>query len=137
MEKNKRLLKRQLDLIDDLFGASIDEAEILRKHGVSRSIYNKWLGQHGFVEEFGRRVDFAYRQSELIMAKYAPLAAAKLVELTESEKEETRRRACLDIICGPKTAIKIQEQEEKAVVENGLSDEMACRLLAALAENRD
>jgi hypothetical protein len=72
--------------------------------------------------------------------KYAAVAAAKLVQLTESDNPETARKACLDIISLPKTETQKKEQSAKAkkgdVKEaEQLSPETASRLLAALAES--
>ena len=102
MAGKKQLSKRQRAVLDDLFGGESDEQSVLEKHKISRHIYNKWQAEEQFSSEFERRVTALNRQSELIIARYAPLAAAKLVQLTESEKEETARKACLDIITLPK-----------------------------------
>jgi hypothetical protein len=73
------------------------------------------------------------------MAKYSCLAAVKLVELTASDKAETARKACLDIISVPKIAANKDEQPDKAQKDSDrpaeqLPAETASRILAALAE---
>ena len=72
------------------------------------------------------------------MAKYSCLAAAKLVELTTSEKAETARKACLDIIiCQPKIAAEAEEIEKDSNKQvELLSGTTASRLLAAMAEEK-
>ncbi|MBL7107448.1 MAG: hypothetical protein ISS77_07575, partial [Phycisphaerae bacterium] len=57
-------------------------------------------------------------------------AAAKLVELTQSDKEETARKACLDII-----SIESGESEGlgEQVDEERIPDGMTSKLLAVLA----
>jgi hypothetical protein len=72
----------------------------------------------------------------MIIARYATSAAAKLVELTESQNPETARKACLDIInlLRPNTEPKSDEQAEAEQTPQ-LSPELAGKLLAALAEN--
>jgi hypothetical protein len=139
MAKRKQLSKKQLAVIDDLFAGQFDEQAILDKHKVSRNIYNKWLTDEKFTNEFDRRIAALNRQSKLITARYAPLAAARLVQLTESEKEETCRKACLDIISLPPPAAKKTEQStepQNAPAQEAplLSDETASRLLSALAQ---
>lgn len=139
MARRKLLSKKQLAVIDDMFTGELDEQSVLDKHNVSRSIYNKWLADERFGDEFSRRIASAHRQSELIIARYAPLAAAKLVQLTDSEKEETRRRACLDIISLPKLVAKETEQSTgpqspSDKLPDLLPPETCSRLLAALAE---
>jgi hypothetical protein len=141
MAKRKQLSKRQLAVIDDLFGGELDEQAVLDKHKVSRNVYNRWLADEGFCAEFDRRIASARRQSELIIAKYASLAVAKLVQLTESESQETARKACLDIISSPPAAAKkpqaSSETEPAGEQEQPqLSDQTVSRLLAALAEEK-
>lgn len=140
MAYKKYLSKKQLAVIEDLFSSNLDEGGVLQKHKVTRHIYNKWLLDETFGAEVERRMQLAYRQSELIIAQYASVAAAKLVELTDSEKEETARKACLDIIGLPKLSVKEAEKLKGAVPEskkpvNKLPKRVARRLLAVLAED--
>jgi hypothetical protein len=142
MGYKKYLSKKQLAVIEDLFSSNLDEGSVLEKHKVSRHVYNKWLLDKTFSAEVERRMKLAYRQSELIIAQYASVAAAKLVELTESEREETARRACLDIIGLPKLSIKEAEKLKGAVSESKkpvskLPKKVARRLLAVLAEEKN
>jgi len=136
MADRKQLGKKQLAVIEDMFRGELDEQAILDKHKISKNIYNKWLTDENFIEEFNRRIAWLNRQSELIIARYASLAAAKLVQLTESEKAETARKACLDIISLPKPALS---NSQKATVEpqtKQLSQATCGRLLAALANEK-
>lgn len=140
MGKQRRLTQRQLAVLDDLFGSELDEEGVLEKHRVRRSTYDRWLGDKVFAERFKQHLNGLKRRSELLMAKYSCLAAAKLVELTTSGKEETARRACLDIMTLPN---KISEEvgqvnkTESGKVEeiSELSPKRASRLLAVLAED--
>jgi hypothetical protein len=120
-----------------LFNSDLDEQGVLDKHKVRRSTYERWLTNELFAERFGRYVNSVRRRSELLMAKYSCLAAAKLVELTASEKAETARKACLDIICQPRIATEA-ERVEKGVDNPAelLSDAQASRILAAMAEEK-
>jgi len=137
MAKAKKLHKRQLAVIDDLFKSELVEQEVLDKHRVSRNLYNKWLADAAFAGQLDRRIADAYRQSAVLLARHAPSAARKLVGLTDSEKQETARRACLDIIQSdqelrarqPKDQTQSQEPETKI-----LSEQTAGKLLAVLAE---
>jgi hypothetical protein len=137
-EKQKCISKRQLDVIEELFAGDMDEAEVLKKHGVSNRLYSKWLRDEVFSGELRFRIESGQRQGELIIARYVPVAAAKLVALTESGKEETARKACLDIISLP---VSFGQPEREDVPdknelnpEAGLSPALAGKLLAALAK---
>jgi len=99
-KKQQRLSKRQLAVIEDLFGGSMEEPQVLEKHNVSTRLYRKWLANEVFADELKFRIESAKRTGELIIARYTPVAAAKLVGLIDSDKAETVRKACIDIISG-------------------------------------
>jgi hypothetical protein len=136
MGKTEKLKPRQFAVIDELFNGD-DEQAVLDKHKVSRKLYNKWLADDAFTGEFDRRIDASFRQSAALIARYAPLAAAKLVQLTESDKEETARKACLDIISMHAGRTRDDGRGSPDSVQGfALPDETASRLLSALAEEK-
>jgi hypothetical protein len=148
MAKQKQLTKRRLAVIEDLFSGELNEQQVLDKHKISRNIYNKWQADESFAKEFARRIDGACRQGQLIIARYASLAAAKLVALTESENQETARKACLDIISLPKRPAKEGKQPNSKtpspvlsgrseMASQQLSAKTASKLLAALAKSEN
>src|SRR4030042_84705 len=137
MGKQSYLRQIQLAVLDDLFNSDLDEQEVLEKHKVRRSTYENWLANEVFAERFNRYVDNVRRRSELLIAKYGCLAAAKLVELTASEKAETARRACLDIIHQPKIAnVAGRSEKDDNKQAEQLSGATASRILAVLAEEK-
>jgi len=137
MARRKYLSQKQLTVLDDLFNSDLDEQGVLDKHKVRRSTYERWLAEELFAEGFNRYVNSVRRRSELLMAKYSCLAVAKLVELTTSEKAETARKACLDIISQPKIAAEAKEVEKDSNKQvELLSGTTASRLLAAMAEEK-
>jgi len=141
MARRKYLSQRQLTVLDDLFNSNLDEQGVLDKHKVRRSTYDRWLADELFAERVERYVNGLKRRSGLLMARYSCLAAAKLVELTASDKAETARKACLDIISQPQIAADRGEQPDKSPKESDkhveqLSDATASRLLVALAEEK-
>jgi len=139
MAEKKRLMKKQLAVIDDLFGDELSEQQVLERHKVSRAVYNKWQNQPAFIDEFARRIAALNRQSAVLIARYGPLAAAKLVQLLGSEKEETARKACLDIISAASGAVggsAEPAQGETSQPAEQISAETAGRLLAALADEK-
>ena len=138
-QRRKKLSKKQLAVMEDLFSGGLDEQAVLDKHKVSRNVYDSWLTDGLFVSEFDRRIMSAHRQSAALIARYAPLAAAKLVQLTESEKDETARKACLDIISlqallDKGIAQPSGSQTDEAQPLQQITGQTASRLLAALAQ---
>jgi len=136
MAKSKHLTKRQLAVIDEIFNGELSEQQVLNKYKVSRILFNRWLGDETFIEYFDKRIAATYLQSSAYLARYAELAASKLVRLTESDKPDIARRACLDIISmlnNSNDKPQFQRQESKTPQQT-LSSETAGRILAALTE---
>ena len=137
---NPNLSRKQLTVIDDIFAGGMDTEEILEKHKVSPAIFNKWLADENFKDNFSQRIDWLNLQSKAMIARYASLAVAKLVALTDSENQETRRKACLDIISLPRANAQKQgdvTQNETALKAETLPPETASRLLEALAQEKN
>jgi hypothetical protein len=128
------LNKRQIAVLDDLFAGQLDEQAVLDKYKVSRRLYDKWQGCESFAAEYSRRIAALDRHSGLIIARYASMAAAKLVQLTDSENQETGRKACLDIISLTEKQVKETRHNERDMKDEQLPPETAAKLLAALAE---
>lgn len=133
------LTKKQRAVIQDFFAGEMDEAAVLAKHKVSTRRYEKWLADERFIAALDRRMARAHREALVTVARYAPVAGAKLVELTDSEAAETARKACLDVMSmsrpasGPASgAAAATGAEAKHPAE--LPPEIAGKLLAALAE---
>ena len=76
----------------------MNEEEVLKKRRVRRRTYRRWHTMANFTAEYKRRLKQAKLEGERIMAKYSNVAASKLVELTQSKKEEIARKASLDVI---------------------------------------
>ncbi len=142
MSKQNRLSQRQLDVIEDLFAAELDEQAVLEKHRVNPRLYEKWQADDAFIEQFQRRIAAAYRRSAALLARSAPKAAAKLVQLTQCEKEEIARKACLDIISmhaewagGDGQPTEDNRRASPDPVQGfALPDQTASKILALLAE---
>ncbi|MHC4740832.1 MAG: hypothetical protein ACYS8Z_02910 [Planctomycetota bacterium] len=98
MRKNNRPTKRQLDLIEDLLTSELEEKAILKKHKLSPKTYTKWHSDRTFIEYYKKRIAAAGNYSAAVIARSAAKAAERLVKLTETDKGETARKACLDII---------------------------------------
>ena len=135
--KYQYLTNRQQDVIDDLFGGKFSESEVMKRHKISKIVFTKWFSDNLFVRELQFRVESSRRQSEMIIARYAPAAAAKLVALTDSEKEETARKACLDIITTPcdKKDKAGEDHAETSQPSENISQQTASRLLEALSKD--
>jgi hypothetical protein len=136
--KDRKLTPKQLSVIDDLFEGGLDEAGVLAKHKVSTRLYRRWLSDELFADELRFRIESARRTGELIIARYTPVAAAKLVGLIDSDKDETVRRACLDIMsAGRQTDAATTDSAPSNEYQPDLPPALASKLLEVLAEHTD
>ena len=137
-KKQQHLSKRQLAVIEDLFGGSMEEPRVLEKHNVSTRLYRKWLADELFADELRFRIESAKRTGELIIARYTPVAAAKLVGLIDSDKAETVRKACIDIISGlhAKAGPADADSAPSSESQLDLPPALASKLLQVLAEHQ-
>jgi len=136
--KQKRLSKRQLAVIDELFAGGMDEAEVLQRYKVSTQLYREWLADQLFADELNFRFESARRAGELIIARYTPVAAVKLVGLIDSDKDETVRRACLDIMAaGRQTDTATTDSCESNEYRPDIPPALATKLLEVLAEHTE
>jgi len=137
----KKLTKKQLAVLDELFLGELDEQQVLDKYKVSRAVYYRWLGDDDFAEQFDRRIAAAYRQSAALVARYATLAAVKLVNLTDSGNPETARKACLDIISRQPADQRRMTDDGRATRDEpaagGLSPATASKILEVLAQESE
>lgn len=132
----KQITKKQKTVLDDLFKGDLSEVEVLKKHTISTAVYRKWLVDEAFAEELAFRIQAGKRQCSLIITNYAPIAAMKLVALTECQKEETIRKACLDIISLPlgPAGKKRKKGEVSKDEDKDISADLASKILGALAD---
>ncbi len=130
-----KLSHRQKAVLDELFAGSQSQQQILEKYGVTKSEFEKWLSQASFSTALQMRIGAEYLTSAVLLARYAPVAAARLIVLTDSDKPETARRACLDIIGTGSGNVKAEPDLQADYA--AMSDEQACRILAVLAEKNN
>lgn len=139
MAKSRNISKKQRSVIEDIFAGQLTLEQVLAKHNISRLTYYKWLADKRFAEQFDMRIAASFRESSALLAGYSPIAAVRLINLTESEKPETARKACLDIISMQSDACRANQKAAPAgnslnKNDDQLAPETAGKLLAALAE---
>ncbi len=141
MTRTNKLTRQQRLVIDDLFDSDLDESAVLQKHNVARRTFDKWQSEPPFIEQFNLRLGSSYRRSAALLARQAVEAARRLIALAACDKEETARKACLDIIMIDKqkiaTAASPSTGSAQPTEHPPISPETAARLLAVLAEEAD
>ena len=129
------LTQKQLKIIEEWLNNGGDEVEISMKYGISYKQWIRWLSNKYFSEEINGRIEMAKCRSQILLAKYLPLATAKLVQLCNSDNQETSRRACLDILALEKGLKQVSEAATEAAdePEPTIDAATASKILAALA----
>ena len=94
----KPLSTKQFAVIEDLFEGELEEQVIQEKHNLSRKLYDKWLADKDFIDRLNKRLAWEHRRGEFMLARYTRVAVSNLVRLTDCNKPETARKACLDMI---------------------------------------
>lgn len=103
------LTKAQKCVLTLIFEDKKTEEEALEEAKVARPIYDGWFRQALWLKEYEHRIMACKRTSDLIITTFKEVAATKLVTLTNCEKEDVARKACLDII---EREIKVDEITE-------------------------
>ena len=142
----KPLSTKQFAVIEDLFEGELEEQVIQEKHNLSRKLYDKWLADKDFIDRLNKRLAWEHRRGEFMLARYTRVAVSNLVRLTDCNKPETARKACLDMItmrtnlltdtCSSGTSAT---QEDNPTLQRqfpNLSPETYSKILAFLAEEK-
>jgi hypothetical protein len=96
--RRKDLSEKKWAVLEDLFYSELDENAVLKKHNVSRTTYERWLRQKLFSRQFQQYTASLARRTALAVAKAETEVAARLVELTRCQKEESARKACQQVL---------------------------------------
>lgn len=142
MRKSNHLTRLQHTVIDELISDDRPEHEILEKCKVSRRTFERWQRDPAFLEQFELRSAMAYRRGKAMIADNMRKAVTRLATLTKKDTGETVRKACMDIIsvstpCAQSPPSPAQAEPDELSDDRPFSPEIAARLLAVLAEERN
>ena len=140
-KKTQKLSKRQINVLNAMFSGDLTLNDILKSCRVSQITYYEWLSNSFFMAAFDKRIDSARAVLTSTLAAYSQAALLSLVNLTRSEKTETARKACLDIVKlvqeekdEQDAKFEIQNVPRLSVGQEVLSPEQSSSILNALAE---
>jgi hypothetical protein len=133
-----RLGKRQRAFITDMFENGLTASQALEKNKIPKWLFRKWKANPFFMEQCREQVNEATQQNTILLARVFPQAAKRLAELLVSEKDETVRKACIDLIGLRKADIEqdLARKENDGQMKNkyNLTQEKAAKIWAVLAE---
>ena len=128
-----------IEAVDEIIKGG-EEVEVLRRHRISPEVFDRLLNDPGFARDVNNRIGLSIVRTRLLIAQYAQAATAKLISMTNCEKEETARKACLDVItlAQKQSEPTLQKEEVSKIVESAtpteLTPEQASKMLAVLAK---
>lgn len=127
-----------LKIVDEIT-RGFGEEETLRKHRVTVAALDKLLSDPNLIQDVTERIGLSIIRTKLLIAQYAQTATAKLISLMDCEKEETARKACLDIIelAQKQSNTTLQKEMVSEIRESGefpITEEQASNILATLAQ---
>jgi hypothetical protein len=142
MSRRRYLTEKQRAVLDDVFSGEHDEEKLSNKHHLQRGTIRRWFNNRLFCQEFEHCLRAAQLRSAALLAKASNDAAMKLLEMKNDGGEETKRKACLDIIRLSREVLKqsghsiekVKREEPKCELKHQIPFEKASKLLKVLAE---
>lgn len=129
------ITKKQRAVLNDIFIDGLSESAAIEKNAIDAATYRRWLSDSAYLDEIQFHIESAQREGKLLIARHCAFAAAKLVQLAGSDKEETARKACLDIIGAYQvSAVKSQPSDDnEQQTDFNISPNQAEKILQILA----
>ena len=138
-DKKAASKSKALVAVDEILKGG-EGAEVLKHHRIEPEAFDKLLNDPKFALQVSNRIGLSIIRTKLLIAQYAQAATAKLISLTECEKEETARKACLDVItlATKQSDITLQKEKVSEIVESAnapITPDQASKMLAVLADD--
>ncbi|MCI0498291.1 MAG: hypothetical protein L0Y36_01230 [Planctomycetales bacterium] len=136
---HNRHRRRQQRLAEAWCGEGVSLADAMNRCGVSAATLRAWMDDAGFEQAIRLQLRIRQQEGRIIIGRSAPKAAEKLTGMLQlNDKEETARKACLDVL-SLGGQFERQVQEALAGTDSGtaekLPDATAQKLLRALTED--
>ena len=126
---------KQKKVAQAVYEGRLSETEIAEQFKISPQLLGKWLQSETFQQELHRLCETSIHETRCIISRFGPTAALQLATLLSSEKDDTKRRAALDLVdrC---LAIQKQTQADTNPTddEEPISDAAAKAMLLELAK---
>ncbi len=122
--------KKQRDFLDEILNNRTTVELASEKLQISGDCLCRWFASPTFIEELASRIELITKRADMLISQNRLTAAEKLVCLTGCDKEETARKACLDIL--ELTARQKQDPNKTSTAK--ISPELAAKLLNVIAK---
>ncbi|AQQ09765.1 hypothetical protein L21SP3_01577 [Sedimentisphaera cyanobacteriorum] len=122
--------KKMETFIAEIFEPAISLEEAFEKNQLSIKALDKRLKNENCREEMLNKIETVNLLTQVVLAKAGLTAAEKLAGLACCDKEETARKACIDIMQLRKELLQCRQESSGPT----LSEEKKAKLLEILAE---
>lgn len=92
------MLTRKQKLVARALFDGVSGEALLERYGVSGQLLGRWVKKDAFQAELQRYCDAAIYETQCTLSRFGPTAALHLVSLLKSEKDDTVRRAALELV---------------------------------------
>jgi len=92
------LTKKKKKVAQAVYEGRLSETEIAEQFKISPQLLGKWLQTETFQQELHRLCETSIHETRCIISRFGPTAALQLATLLSSEKDDTVRRAALDLV---------------------------------------
>jgi hypothetical protein len=124
--------KKQKNFLNDILEKRLPVERAMELSDIRGEVLCRWFSTPAFIGELARRIEIITKRADMVISQNRLTAAEKLVKLTSCDKEETARKACLDIL-ELTAANKTQLSEDNG---QAISGETAAKLLEILANEK-
>ena len=119
-----------------VYEGRLSEDEIVEQFNLRPQRLSRWLQTEAFQQELHRLCETSIHETRCIISRFGPTAALQLASLLGSDKDDTVRRAALDLV---DRCLAINKQPKNASTkeddnEPEISDEQAKAMLCELAK---
>jgi len=131
------LNERQKEVAQALYEGRYSEAEVIEQFNLRPQLLRRWLVAPDFQKELQRLCEVSARETRFTICRYGPIAALRLAELIGSEKDDTARRAALDMIdrcLRVEDTVLTGDANQTEPESAHITDEQAQHMLLTLAE---
>ncbi len=128
-----KINKRQKDFLVEILDKRIPVDTAMERLDIGAALLCQWFSSPAFLDELAKRIEFITKRSDMLISQHRLTAVERLVLLTNCDKEETARKACLDII----ELTDNDKNNEKDADLPPISPETAAKLLEILANGNE
>ena len=129
----KKINKKQKDFLKEILDNRLPVETAMGKCKIDAAMLCQWFSSQPFTTELANRIECMTKRADMLISQHRLTAIEKLILLTNCDKEETARKACIDII----ELTANGKNDEKDPETPQFSQQTAAKLLEILANGSE